>query len=128
MALKATLLAEPKGQAEGARTPPPIGLVLARLERAFRPESAEKIRVTYQLELSGEGGGEIWLEVAGNKLTTGQGHVERSDVTFRLSASDFCGLLEGSENPDLLFMAERLRVEGELSLALQLRKLFRTPI
>jgi predicted lipid carrier protein YhbT len=42
-----------------------------------------------------------------------------------LAASDFFGILAGRENADLLFTAGRIEVEGDLSLALKMRKLFR---
>jgi predicted lipid carrier protein YhbT len=48
-------------------------------------------------------------------------------VIFRLSASDFFAILAGTQNPDLLFMADRLQAEGDLSLALKVRSLFSTP-
>ena len=37
---------------------------------------------------------------------------------------DFFAVLGGSANPDLLYTADRLTVEGDLSLALKLRRLF----
>ena len=45
-------------------------------------------------------------------------------MVFHLVAREFFGILSGRENPDLLFMSERLRIDGDLSLALKLRTLF----
>ena len=74
-----------------------------------------------------EGAGEIWMSVRDGRLETGEGQMPVADVTFELGHGDLLAVLGGASNPDLLFMDERIRVEGELSLALKLRKLFRAP-
>jgi len=94
------------------------------LRKRFRPDAARDVRITYQIELGSGASEALALRVADGALETELGRVEGADVTFSLSESDFYGVLAGRENPDLLFMAERLRVEGELSRALLLRKLF----
>ncbi len=107
--------------------PGSIEQALERLREAFQPEAAIGLSIAYQIELQGESdGGQLWLEVEGPRLEVGKGAARSPDVIFRLSATDFYGVLIGRENPDLLFMADRLKVEGKLSLALKLRKLFRT--
>ena len=45
-------------------------------------------------------------------------------VRFRLTAQDFLAILAGLANADWLFREDRIEVEGDLSLALRLRKLF----
>ena len=49
-------------------------------------------------------------------------------MIFRIGAHDFFAVLAGRENPDLLFMADRLAVDGDLALALTLRKIFQTRV
>jgi predicted lipid carrier protein YhbT len=100
---------------------------LQRLRKAFRPDAAEGERLTVQLLLSGAEPAQLWVDVRDGRLDAGEGVTGTPDVTFHLSCDDFVGVLEGRVNPDLLFMEDRLRVEGELSLALKLRKLFRAP-
>ncbi len=108
--------------------PSSIEQALEWLREGFRPEAAIGVSIAYQIELQDEPErGQLWLEVQGQRLEVGQGAARSPDVIFRLSAADFYGVLVGRENPDLLFMADRLKVEGKLSLALQLRKLFPTP-
>jgi len=107
------------------------------LQTAFCPEAADGA-VAYRIELSGSGGGALLVRVQQGRLETeilredeGTGSnaaAASADVTFSMTAADFYGILSGRENPDLLFMAERLRVDGELSLALKLRSLFQAPL
>ncbi len=110
-----------------AREPSSIQEALEWLRDGFRPEVARDMCVTYQIELAGEAGGTFRLSIDAGQLSARQGCDTPADVVFRLSAADFFGLLAGRENPDMLFMAERLRVDGDLALALELRKLFAAP-
>ena len=109
-------------------SPSSIDSAIAWLRKAFRPEAAAEVRVLYQLELAGERGGSLWIRVDDGRLELAEGVAPEPDVTFRLGANDFFGVLAGSENPDLLFMADRLAVDGDLSLALTLRKLFQARV
>ncbi len=113
---------------ESLQSPSSLGAAVEWLRKAFRAEAAADVRVAYRFELAGAGGGVLRVRVECGRLDLGEGTKEASDVTFRLSAQDFFGVLAGRENPDLLFMEERLVVEGDLSRALALRRIFQARI
>ncbi len=99
---------------------------LDRLLESFQPAAAHGERLTVQLVLTGAASeGAIWLDIRDGQLEVGEGSRSAADLTFELSCDDLNGVLDGTVNPDLLFMQERLRVDGPLSLALSLRKMFR---
>ena len=104
--------------------PVSIAEALEWLQKAFHREAADSLRLTYQFVLSGEGGGALWFSIDTGRLELGEGQASAADVVLHLVAREFFGILSGRENPDLLFMAERLRIDGDLSLALKLRTLF----
>lgn len=47
-----------------------------------------------------------------------------ADVTFILSMENFEGLMDGSLNPQLAFMIGKLKIEGDMGLALKLADIF----
>ena len=100
------------------------GGALDWLRKHFRSAAAESLEVAYQIELAGPGGGSLWARIADGRLQAGEGAAPQPDVILRMSAEDFFGVLEGTANPDLLFMDDRIEIEGDLSLALKLRSLF----
>ena len=94
------------------------------LRKHYRPAAAENLQVAYQIELAGEAGGSLWVRISDGRMQVGLGVDPQPDVVFRMAALDFFGVLAGSENPDLLFMDDRLEIAGDLGLALKLRSLF----
>jgi len=94
------------------------------LRRHFDAEAAAECEASFAFELSGPDGGAIGVRVENGRLELFQGDPQPADLRFRLSAHDFYDVLAGRANPDMLLMEERLRVEGELGLALRFRRLF----
>ena len=94
------------------------------LRKHFDAEAAADCEASYVFELAGEGGGSIGVRVENGRLEIAEGDVQPADLRFRLAARDFYDVLAGRANPDMLFMEERLQIEGDLGLALRFRRLF----
>ena len=118
-----------------AGDPASIDEAMEWLRKRFAADSARGLRVTFQFVLtrmagtdgvdSAPLGGHFFARVEGGRLDVGIGEVPSPEVCFRLRASDFFAILAGRENADLLFTAGRIEIEGDLSLALKMRTLFR---
>lgn len=94
------------------------------LRKHFDAEAAAGFEASYVFDLTGAGGGAVHARVENGRLEVAEGAPQPADLRFRLSAEDFYDVLGGRANPDMLFMEERIQVEGELSLALKFRRLF----
>jgi putative sterol carrier protein len=94
------------------------------LRKHFDPGSARGAAAVYQVELSGPDGGVFQVEVADGRLEARHGPAARPGAVFRLADRDWFGVLSGRENADLLYMAGRIEVEGDLALAVKLRTFF----
>ncbi len=64
------------------------------------------------------------MRIGDGRVKNGEGVDPQPDVILRVTAQDFFDVLAGTANPDLLFMDDRIEIEGDLSLALKLRSLF----
>jgi putative sterol carrier protein len=95
------------------------------LRKHFDSEAARGLAVSFQYVLTGPGGGSFHARVDDGRLEAAVGEIASPDACFRLRVSDFFAILAGRENADLLFTAGRIDVEGDLSIALKMRSLFR---
>jgi SCP-2 sterol transfer family len=94
------------------------------LRKHFAPEASRGIRATYQLDLAGAGGGLLRLEIDDGVLLIARGRAETPQVVLRAPAALFLGVLGGRENAELLYMAGRIQIDGDLGLAAKLHSLF----
>jgi putative sterol carrier protein len=85
------------------------------------PAVAANFGAIYKFVLEGAGGG-TWL--VNLKDTTGAREGDgAADCTISLSAQDFVDLVEGRANGQQLYFQGKLRIDGNLGLALKLQNL-----
>jgi putative sterol carrier protein len=89
-------------------------------------DAAEWIDAVYQFDLSGPHGGQYHLTVKDGTCVVHEGVHPDPHVTFSMSGEDCLGLLKGQLDGPSVFLSGRLRVSGDLGLAIQLKMLFPT--
>lgn len=108
-----------------ATTPASLDDAVDWLRKNFDPEAARGVSAVYALELTGAGGGELAARVDDGRLELARESAPEAGLRLRLELEDFCAILDGRANPDLLLMQDRIGWTGEISLALKMRRLFR---
>jgi putative sterol carrier protein len=92
------------------------------LERTVDPARIAGIDHSYLFDIEGEG---RWLvEVRDGKLTVTQNPAGGADVEFTTSAETFERLANRQQNPMMAYMTGKLKVDGDLQVALELQKIF----
>ena len=87
-------------------------------------EAAEGMVAVYQFDLSGPEGGHYHLVVEDGACLVHEGVHPEPNVTFSMSGEDCLGVLRGQLDGPSVFLSGRLRVSGDLGLAIQLKSLF----
>ena len=90
----------------------------------FDQEAAENLTAVYQFDLSGGQGGQYYLIVDKGVLSVHEGTHPEPHVTFAMSGEDCLKVLDGKLDGPGAFLSGRLRVDGDLGLAVQLKTLF----
>lgn len=87
------------------------------------PARTKGMNAVYQFELSGENGGVFHVNVADGSVVLEEGAHNTPNITISMTADDFNSMLEGKLNATSAFMAGKLKVKGDMSLAMKLQNL-----
>lgn len=92
---------------------------------AKNADAAKEVGAKYQFVITGDGGGEWFIDLTATGPTAVAGNPGGSDCSLTMTSEDFQKLYE---NPDAngmqLFFAGKLKVAGNQMLAMKLKKLF----
>ncbi|KAL4825769.1 hypothetical protein H8958_009753, partial [Nasalis larvatus] len=78
----------------------------------------------YLFELSGEDGGTWFLDLKSKGGNVGYGEPsEQADVVMSMSTDDFVKMFSGKLKPTMAFMSGKLKIKGNMALAIKLEKL-----
>lgn len=98
--------------------------IFGKMPGAFRPEKATDVNAVIQLNLSGDGGGTWQIKIANGQLSAGEGEAASPDLTLSMAASDYVALSRGEANPMNLFMTGKIKLQGDMTLAMKFQEMF----
>lgn len=90
----------------------------------FKSDKAAGMKAVYQWDITGEGGGKWNAEIADGKCTVNEGEHASPNITITVSAKDWLDILNGKLDGQMAFMSGKLKVKGDMSLAMKLKTLF----
>jgi putative sterol carrier protein len=93
----------------------------ARIEA--NPAKTASLKASYQFELTGEGGGTYHATFEGGTQDIGVGPAANPGCTVTMAASDFVALVSGKLNPTAAFMGGKLKIKGDMGLAMKLQSI-----
>jgi putative sterol carrier protein len=93
--------------------------------RAFRPEAAEGVDAIIQYVLTGAEGGEWYITIRDKACTVTPGKAENPRMTLTADALDFKDVLTGKVNGMQYFMMGKLKLAGDLNMAMKLTSFFK---
>jgi putative sterol carrier protein len=84
-------------------------------------DQVKQIGAVYKFALAGDGGGTWIMDLTDNpSIKESDGDAQ---CTIKMAAADFVDMFEGRANGQQLFFSGKLRVEGDMGLAMKLQKL-----
>ena len=98
--------------------------IFDKMPQAFQADKAAGVNATVQLNLNGDGGGDWKVEIANGQITAEQGNAASPDLTLAMDASDYVALTRGEANAMGLFMAGKIQLQGDMTLAMKFQEMF----
>ncbi len=92
----------------------------------FKKEAAKGLNAIYQFDLSGDGGGKWHAIIKDETCQVMEGAHPSPSMTMSMTAQDYLDMSTGKLNPQVAFMSGKLRIAGDMGLALRMQSLFGT--
>lgn len=100
-------------------------LLEAKVEKKLRehPNLPKNINAVIAIELSGDGGGRWILDCTVEPAVFRLDAVTAAETTISMDALTFVAMTEGSVNPQMAFLTGKVKVDGNLGIAIKLGEL-----
>jgi len=97
-------------------------------EQAAAADPADKAKIkdinaVIQVVLTGDDGGEYYMELAGGEFKTAKGKADSPNMTITQAVADWREINAGRLNPQMAFMSGKIKISGDMSLAMKLGSL-----
>jgi putative sterol carrier protein len=90
----------------------------------FRPDKAAGANTTIQYDVSGDGGGTWHAVIKDGTCTVNPGPATNPNLTLQIAGQDWLDMLSGKQSGQMLFMSGKLKVKGDMGLAMKLGSMF----
>jgi putative sterol carrier protein len=101
-----------------------VAEIFEQMPGVMNPAAAAGLNKTFQWNITGDEAGKWAFRVANGAGEVIPGGVEKPDVTFTVSDKDWIAVTEGKLDAMNAFMTGKLRVTGDMMLAMKLQQLF----
>jgi putative sterol carrier protein len=91
----------------------------------FQADLAEGMDVVIQYALTGEEAGNYIITIKDGVCTTAEGVADKPNMTLSADSQDFKDVLTGRGNGMQYFMMGKLKLSGDLNLAMKLTQIFK---
>ncbi|MBN1562397.1 MAG: SCP2 sterol-binding domain-containing protein [Anaerolineae bacterium] len=98
--------------------------VFEHLDEGFQSDKAEGVNAIFQFDLTGDDGGKYWVKVEDKQPEVHEGEHDAPTMILTASAADYLAMVNGELAPMTAFMQGRVKVKGDMGLAMKLQAMF----
>ncbi len=87
------------------------------------PDSVAGMNCIYQFNVTGDNGGEWYVDLMGDTPNIGAGAKDGANCTITMADQDLVDITSGKLNGQMAFMTGKLKISGDMGLAMKLTKI-----
>jgi len=94
------------------------------LKTKLTAEKCAGINAAFQFAATGDGGGEYYVKIANGAAEVAVGKTDNPTIVLTASTADWLALMNGEMNGQTAFLTGKLKIQGDVTLAMKLESLF----
>ena len=99
--------------------------LMNRMPKAFLPDKAGDVEAVIQYHLTGEEAGDWVVKIGDGKCEVEKGTTDNATMTLKADSQDYKNIILGKLDPMTAFMQQKVKLTGNLNMALGLTKYFK---
>ena len=99
--------------------------MMNRMPKAFLPDKAGDVEAVIQYHLTGPEAGDWVVTIGDGKCEVERGTTDNATMTLRADSQDYKDIILGKLDPMSAFMQQKVKLTGNLNMALGLTKYFK---
>ena len=101
--------------------------IFSQMPANINADAAKGMSSVIQFNLTGDGGGSYYIQIKDGAATVGEGSHASPNMTMTIAAADYVDLITGKLNGQMAFMSGKLKIAGDMGLAMKMQTLFKRP-
>jgi putative sterol carrier protein len=86
------------------------------------PDISKAVNSVYEFNITGDGGGVWTVDLTKEPGAVAAGSTGAAKCTVTCASTDFMNIVSGKMNPQMAFMSGKLKIKGDMALAMKLQK------
>jgi putative sterol carrier protein len=103
---------------------PTVKETFEQMGSRFKADRAAGTNAVIQYNVSGDGGGTWNAAIKDGTCTVKEGAASSPNLSLDIAAQDWLDMLSGKQNGQMLFMSGKLKIKGDMGLAMKLGSMF----
>jgi len=101
--------------------------IVEQMPQFLDPAKAGSTSATIQFDISGDNAGKYWVRIHDGSAEAGKGEAENPSLTLMAESGDFVKIMLGQIDGTAAFMQGKLKIKGDMGLAIKMQSLFKRP-
>lgn len=101
--------------------------IFAEMPKNLNADAAKGMTSTIQFNLSGDTGGQWYVAIKDGTAEVTKGTAPSPNMTLSMTAQDYVDMITGKLNGQMAFMSGKLKISGDMGLAMKMQSLFKRP-